>query len=137
MKFSSIIKITLVLFGVAILATACFKDLDTTPLDEDVLISDVVYDEPGAYKQVLAKLYASLSVTGQEGPAGQPDISGIDEGFGSQDSQGRDRLIQAITTIQDDFDLILVITHIEELKEAFPARIEVTKTSDGSVIELI
>ena len=33
-------------------------------------------------------------------------------------------------------DLILVITHIEELKEAFPARIEVTKTPDGSLIEI-
>ena len=31
--------------------------------------------------QVLAKLYAGLAVSGQEGPAGQPDISGIDEGF--------------------------------------------------------
>jgi len=56
----------------------------------------------------------------------------IDEGFGTQDNQGRERLVEAITTIQDDFDLILVITHIEELKDAFPARVEVTKTNQGS-----
>ncbi len=61
----------------------------------------------------------------------------IDEGFGTQDSQGRERLIQAINAIQDEFDLILVITHIDELKEAFPARIEVTKTSDGAQIEVV
>ena len=56
----------------------------------------------------------------------------IDEGFGTQDARGREQLIAAINSIQDDFDLILVITHIEELKEAFPARIEVSKTPQGS-----
>ncbi|HLA43053.1 MAG TPA: SbcC/MukB-like Walker B domain-containing protein, partial [Aggregatilineales bacterium] len=57
----------------------------------------------------------------------------IDEGFGTQDDAGRERLIEAINTIQDDFDLVLVITHIEELKDAFPAHIEVTKTPNGSL----
>jgi exonuclease SbcC len=61
----------------------------------------------------------------------------IDEGFGTQDTHGRERLVQALNAIQEDFDLILVITHIDELKDAFPVRIEVTKTPDGSVIELI
>jgi exonuclease SbcC len=60
----------------------------------------------------------------------------IDEGFGTQDTQGRERLVQAINAIQDEFDLILVITHIDELKDAFPARIEITKTPDGSVMEV-
>jgi exonuclease SbcC len=61
----------------------------------------------------------------------------IDEGFGTQDAQGRERLVQAIRAVQDEFDLILAITHIDELKDAFPARIEVTKTPHGSVIELV
>lgn len=56
----------------------------------------------------------------------------IDEGFGTQDERGREHLVAAITSIQDDFDRILVITHIDELKEAFPARLEVRKTADGS-----
>jgi exonuclease SbcC len=38
--------------------------------------------------------------------------------------------------VQDDFDRILVITHIEALKDAFPARIEVRKTPDGSQFSL-
>ena len=58
----------------------------------------------------------------------------IDEGFGSQDPQGRDRLVEAINEIQDEFARILVITHVEELKDAFPARIEVEKRPSGSVI---
>lgn len=61
----------------------------------------------------------------------------IDEGFGTQDARGREQLISAINAIQDDFDRILVITHIEELKDAFPARIEVTKTPQGSQFQLI
>ncbi len=60
----------------------CFKDLDTVPLDPLEVTSGVVFDNPAAYRQVLAKLYAGLAVSGQEGPAGQADISGIDEGFG-------------------------------------------------------
>jgi len=60
----------------------------------------------------------------------------IDEGFGTQDVRGREHLVSAINSIQNDFDRILVITHIDELKEAFPARIEITKTSEGSVFSL-
>jgi len=60
----------------------------------------------------------------------------VDEGFGTQDAQGRQRLVEAINTVQDDFSRILVITHISELKDAFPARIEVTKTPEGSTLEL-
>ncbi len=61
----------------------------------------------------------------------------IDEGFGSQDAQGRQRLVEAINLVRDDFEKILVITHLEELKEAFPNRIEVEKTLEGSQIQVI
>ncbi|MFN2195923.1 MAG: AAA family ATPase [Anaerolineales bacterium] len=60
----------------------------------------------------------------------------IDEGFGSQDALGRQRLVEAINMIRDDFATILVITHIDELKDVFPARIEVSKTPTGSRITL-
>lgn len=60
----------------------------------------------------------------------------IDEGFGTQDAQGRQRLVEAINTIQDDFALILVITHIEELKDAFPVRIDVFRTPLGSQVSI-
>ncbi len=61
----------------------------------------------------------------------------IDEGFGSQDEQGRQRLIEAINMVRDDFEKILVITHLESLKEAFPTRIEVEKTASGSQIRMV
>ncbi len=61
----------------------------------------------------------------------------IDEGFGTQDAQGRERLIEAIKAIEDDFERIFVITHIDELKDAFPAQIEVRKTPRGSVARVV
>ena len=60
----------------------------------------------------------------------------IDEGFGTQDADGLDKLIGAIKAIQDDFQKIIVITHIDNLKEAFESRIEVVKTSDGSTFSV-
>ena len=60
----------------------------------------------------------------------------IDEGFGTQDVQGRERLVEAINSIQDDFERIIVITHIDELKDAFPVRIDVWKTDDGSQVAI-
>ncbi len=57
----------------------------------------------------------------------------IDEGFGTQDEEGQERLVEAIQSVQDEFARILVITHIPELKERFPARIEVHKTPEGSM----
>jgi exonuclease SbcC len=58
----------------------------------------------------------------------------IDEGFGSQDDLGRQRLIESINLVKKDFAKIFVITHIDELKDAFPSRIEVEKTDHGSTV---
>lgn len=61
----------------------------------------------------------------------------IDEGFGTQDAAGREQVVAAINEIREDFDCILVITHIEELKEAFPVQIEVIKSDSGSTFRVI
>ncbi len=61
----------------------------------------------------------------------------IDEGFGSQDAQGRSLVVEAINSIQHDFERIIVITHIEELKDLFPARIDVVKTAHGSRVSIV
>ena len=60
----------------------------------------------------------------------------IDEGFGTQDITGIEKVKEAINSIQDDFDKILVITHMEELRDAFPTRIDVIKTAEGSTLSL-
>ncbi len=62
----------------------------------------------------------------------------IDEGFGTQDTEGLDHLVEAIQAISSDFEKIIVITHVEALKQAFPVRIEVTKYPDtGSHFEVL
>lgn len=81
MKMKSFFKIAF-MTSFLVVFSSCFKDLDTVPTDKDELTSAAVYDDPANYKKVLARLYAGLAVTGQQGPAGQGDISGIDEGFG-------------------------------------------------------
>ncbi len=80
MKKISYLIFSLLLFPLVM--TSCFDDLDVAPLDDEEITSATVYDNPETYKQVLAKLYAGLAVSGQQGPAGNADISGIDEGFG-------------------------------------------------------
>jgi exonuclease SbcC len=60
----------------------------------------------------------------------------VDEGFGTQDSEGCDRLIAAINAIASDFSCILTVTHMPQFKEAFQTRIEVRKTQQGSQLSL-
>lgn len=69
--------------GFSILLGACVNDLDVAPIDPNVTTSANVYKTTLDYKKGLAKLYATFAVSGQRGPAGQPDIAGIDEGFGN------------------------------------------------------
>jgi exonuclease SbcC len=56
----------------------------------------------------------------------------VDEGFGSQDQDGRERIVEAIQAIESEFEKILIITHLEDLRDRFPVRIEVSKTPRGS-----
>lgn len=56
----------------------------------------------------------------------------IDEGFGTQDEDGRNKLVEAITAVQQEFDLILVITHLDDLRDSFPVHVVVQKTPHGS-----
>jgi starch-binding outer membrane protein, SusD/RagB family len=54
---------------------------DTTELPTSTITDNNYFNDPSAYRQFLAKIYAGLAVSGQQGPAGDPDIDGIDEGF--------------------------------------------------------
>lgn len=79
-RFYKIIGAAVILSSMMI--TACVKDLDTIPLDDDVVTSAKIYSEYSNYEKVLAKVYAGLAVSGQKGPDGNNDLSGLDEGFG-------------------------------------------------------
>ncbi|NNF19230.1 MAG: RagB/SusD family nutrient uptake outer membrane protein, partial [Flavobacteriaceae bacterium] len=76
-------KYTILMGGLLLLIgiSACTSDLDQTPIDPDLFTEVDVYQNSQEAKGALAKLYAGLALTGQQGPAGQADISGVDEGF--------------------------------------------------------
>jgi starch-binding outer membrane protein, SusD/RagB family len=75
-------KITIYLVAVSVTLSSCYSDLDPEDLGARNPNAANVYKTVDDYKSGLAKVYSSFAVSGQQGPAGQGDISGIDEGFG-------------------------------------------------------
>lgn len=74
---------TIILLLLVTFFSSCFKDLNTIPLDDDEVTSANLFNNLDDYTQFLAKTYAGLSLTGQQGPAGMGDINVADEGFSS------------------------------------------------------
>lgn len=74
------IKMLFIAFASVALLHACADNLDLKP-EDDRLTGDAAFEDPAAYQQFLAKLYAGISLSGQDGPAGDPDLAGLDEGF--------------------------------------------------------
>jgi len=123
---------------------ASYKDKNREDLREtlDIQISDnngtrdyEMFSGGEAFRVNFAVRLALSEVLAQRAGARLQTLV-IDEGFGSQDTQGRQRLVEAINQVRKDFSKILVITHIEELKDSFPTRIEVEKTDRGSRIQV-
>lgn len=122
-----------------------YKDKKREDLKEtlDIQISDAagvrdyeMYSGGEAFRVNFAIRLALSEVLAQRKGARLQTLV-VDEGFGSQDTQGRQRLIEAINLVKNDFAKILVITHLDELKDAFPTRIEVEKTDRGSIVHVI
>ncbi|MCD8387284.1 MAG: RagB/SusD family nutrient uptake outer membrane protein [Bacteroidales bacterium] len=62
--------------------SSCFNDLDTLPIDDNQVVSEQVYTTVEGYMGVLAKCYASLILTGQQGgDGGDGDLEGANEGY--------------------------------------------------------
>lgn len=61
--------------------SSCLNDLDTIPLDEEELVSEVVFgSEITPYTELLAKIYAGLAISGNSAGDGDPDVAGVDGG---------------------------------------------------------
>jgi len=61
----------------------------------------------------------------------------IDEGFGSQDEEGLSNIMDAIHKIQDDFAKVIVVSHLNTMKDQFPTQLNVLKTPQGSIVRTI
>lgn len=73
-------KSILVVFTLVLFVQSCEERLDLQP-EDNRLTGEAAFENPESYKQFLAKIYAGISLSGQEGPAGAPDLQGLDEGF--------------------------------------------------------
>jgi len=74
-KIFTVLAIMTMLF-----ASSCLKDLNTKPIDPLVTTSANVFDNPAAYKEALAKLYASMAVSGQNINFTENDLQAADQG---------------------------------------------------------
>lgn len=77
----NIFKNLILILTVGLLASSCHDELNQSPIDPDSFTEEDVFATASAAKGALAKLYSSLALTGQAGPAGDADIADIDEGF--------------------------------------------------------
>ena len=59
------------------------------------------------------------------------DTMFIDEGFGSLDEESLNKAIDTLIDLQKSGRMIGVISHVQELKNAIPAILEVKKTKEG------
>lgn len=76
------IFLTVVAVIAGFIMTSCVNDLDVKPIDPNISLPEEVLNSLDAYKQVLAKCYQGLSCSSSLGPDADPDIEGIDGGFG-------------------------------------------------------
>jgi len=74
-KIFTIVAIMMIMFTIS-----CTKDLNTKPIDPLVSTSATVFNNANAYKQALAKLYASVAISGQNVQFTAPDIQASDQG---------------------------------------------------------
>lgn len=62
----------------------------------------------------------------------------VDEGVGTQDDVGRERFVTIMNRLTTVFDKVMVITHIQEIMDAFNGKVEVHKDPiSGSTLRLI
>jgi exonuclease SbcC len=61
----------------------------------------------------------------------------IDEGFGSQDEEGLSRVMDAIYRVQDQFEKIIIVSHLPAMKDQFPVHFSVIKRPTGSFVQIL
>jgi len=109
----------------------------------DIIIADEHGSRPyenfsgGESMRVDLALRIALSVLLASRAGARCELLVLDETCAPLDAQGRALFVDCLQRIAERFATILVITHVEELKELFPFRFEVTKTAEGSRVNLI
>lgn len=61
----------------------------------------------------------------------------IDEGFGSQDEEGLNNIMDALYKIQNDFSKIIIVSHLTSMKDQFPVHFVIEKGPQGSNLTIL
>lgn len=90
-----------------------------------------------SFKTSLALALALAEVVQEMAGGISLDTMFIDEGFGTLDSESLDMAIECLLETQENGRLVGIISHVPELKERIPARLEVTATNQGSKTQFV
>jgi len=109
----------------------------------DIIIADERGSRPyenfsgGEAMRVDLALRIALSVLLASRAGARCELLVLDETAAPLDAQGRALFVECLSKVADRFATILCITHVEELKDLFPFRFEVTKNAEGSRVNLV
>jgi exonuclease SbcC len=109
----------------------------------DIVIADERGERPyenfsgGEAMRVDLALRIALSVLLASRAGARCEMLVLDETCAPLDSQGRALFVDCLGRISDRFATVLVVTHVDELKELFPYRYEVSKNGQGSTVNLV
>jgi exonuclease SbcC len=109
----------------------------------DIVVSDELGERPyegwsGAERfEVNLSIRLAISKFLAKRAGAKIEVLMIDEGASCLDQEGRGKFVESINIIAEDFKLVIVVTHIDELKEAFPQQILVIKTPEGSKVAVV
>ena len=108
------------------------ETLDITIADELGTRAYEMFSGGEAFRINLSLRIALSKLLARRAGAPLPTLI-VDEGFGTQDAAGRERLLEAINAVSRDFECLIVITHIDELRDQFDRQIRVEKRPEGSL----
>jgi exonuclease SbcC len=109
----------------------------------DIIIADERGSRPyenfsgGEAMRVDLALRIALSVLLASRAGARCELLVLDETCAPLDAQGRALFVECLQKVAERFATILVITHVEELKDLFPFRFDVTKSAEGSRVNLV
>lgn len=85
-----------------------------------------------SFMAALALALGLADVISRLAGASSLDTMFIDEGFGTLDEQSLELAVKTLLNLQDTGRLVGIISHVKELREQIPARLEITSTNKGS-----
>ena len=91
----------------------------------------------GETMRVDLALRIALSVLLASRAGARCEMLVLDETCSPLDEEGRELFVQCLERVTERFATVLVITHVESLKDRFPFRYEVSKNGQGSTVNLV